>query len=197
MTCGLRLTSSNRLSRAFNTDLSSNVVVHLVIVHLVDWKGEYQRHASGQGELSKLTCQLTLSSRKGCVMRRQTRESNSLVQVLRCSGTSLLDPGSSSLSDPLVQSKSGLYVIGEVIFPREYDAKCCSVFDGLAGTLGLVWLFEHKVSALRNLFGERIDGFNSPSSGAQHHREDTLYPCASTHTAGERTTSMACGRRSS
>ena len=52
MTCGLDPTSSNRLSLAFNTNLSSDVVMHLVIVHLVDWKGEYQRHAFRQCEPS-------------------------------------------------------------------------------------------------------------------------------------------------
>ena len=55
MTCGLRLTSSNRLSRAFNTDLSSNVVMHLVIVHFVDWKGEYQRLRAGRTEQTYLS----------------------------------------------------------------------------------------------------------------------------------------------
>ena len=68
-------------------------------------------------------------------MRRQARESDSLVQVLRGSETSLLNPGGSTLPDLLVHREANLHVIGEAVLIREDDAECCSIFDGLTRAL--------------------------------------------------------------
>ena len=71
-------------------------------------------------------------------MRRQRGESNSIVQGGPHAG--LLNPSGSSLPDLLIHEKSGLYVVCEAVLIGEDDAKCGSIFDGLAGSLGLKWL---------------------------------------------------------
>ena len=77
-------------------------------------------------------------------MRCQAREPDSLIQVLRGPNTSLLDPGSSPLSDPFVDSKASFHVVGEPVLIREDDAERCSIFDGLARPLSLMRLIGSR-----------------------------------------------------
>lgn len=86
-------------------------------------------------------------------MRRQAVESNSLIRGLLADYAGLLNPGSSPLPDLFVQGESGLYVVCEAVLIREDDAERGSIFNGLAGPLGLMRLFVSQ--SLRAPFGGR------------------------------------------
>ena len=92
-----------------------------------------------QGEIGALTRKPTLYGRKSHFMRSQGGECNSLILSGHRAG--VLNPSGSPLPDLLIHSKSGLYVIREAVLIGEDDAKCGSIFDSLAGSLGLKWLF--------------------------------------------------------
>lgn len=68
-------------------------------------------------------------------MRRQAREPDSFIQILRGPKTGLLDPCGSPLPDLLVHNKAGFHVVGEAVLTGEDDAECCGIFDGLTRSL--------------------------------------------------------------
>ena len=125
-------------------------------------------------------------------MRRQAREPNSFVQILRSPETSLLDPGGSHFPDLLVHSKAGFHVVGEAVLIGEDDAECCGIFDGLTRPLRLMRLIGPQ--SIRTLFVEWMSERNSPALDAQHHPKYMPFPCTNPRMVGGRTTSRACGR---
>lgn len=102
-------------------------------------------------------------------MRSQGGESNSLVHGGPRAG--FLNPCGSSLPNLLICGKSCFYVICEAVFIGENNAECCSIFDGLAGSLGLKRLV--MLQNLRAPLGEWTVGLT-------HHH----WMCSVAHDAG-------------